>query len=103
MKSSYQINDMIDRLKPVFDAAPVYRAVLFGSYATGKATSRSDVDIAIDSHGELLNIHFYGVLEDISNTLDKKVDLIEFSEIKPESPIFDEIRSKGVLLYDRQG
>ncbi|KUO71690.1 MAG: nucleotidyltransferase [Desulfosporosinus sp. BRH_c37] len=91
------------KLLPVFDAAPVYRAILFGSYARDMATDESDVDIVIDSRGELLNINFYGVLEDITQTLGKQVDLIEFSEIKPGSPIFEEIESQGVLLYDRQG
>ncbi len=103
MSNVYPIHEIQSRLKPVFDAAPVYRAVLFGSYAKGKATEDSDIDIVIDSRGELLNIEFYGVLEDITETLGKKVDLFEITEIKPNSPIYGEIQNQGVLLYDRQG
>jgi len=44
-----------------------------------------------------------GVLEDITQALGKQVDLIELSEIKHGSPIFEEIERQGVLLYDRQG
>jgi predicted nucleotidyltransferase len=98
----YHLDEIRSRLKPVFDAAPVYRAVLFGSYAKGKATESSDIDIVIDSRGELINIGFYGVLEDITETLGKKVDLFEISEVKQNSPIYSEIQSEGVLLYDRQ-
>ena len=98
----YHLHEIRSRLKPVFDAAPVYRAVLFGSYAKGKATESSDIDIVIDSRGELINIGFYGVLEDITETLGKKVDLFEISEVKQNSPIYSEIQSEGVLLYDRQ-
>jgi len=102
MSIVYHLHEIRSRLKPVFDAAPVYRAVLFGSYAKGKATESSDIDIVIDSRGELINIGFYGVLEDITETLGKKVDLFEISEVKQNSPIYSEIQSEGVLLYDRQ-
>lgn len=103
MSNIYQIHEIQNRLRPVFDAAPVYRAILFGSYAKGQATGNSDVDIVIDSRGELRGIHFYGVLEDAVVALDKKVDLIELSEVRPGSPILDEISKEGVVLYDRQG
>jgi predicted nucleotidyltransferase len=63
----YQINEIRAMLRPVFEAAPVYRAILFGSYAKGSQTDKSDIDIVIDSQGELLNMDFYGVLEDITN------------------------------------
>ena len=71
----YQINEIRSKLRPVFEAAPVYRAILFGSYAKGNATDQSDIDIVIDSKGELLNMAFYGVLEDITTQLNKRVDL----------------------------
>ena len=101
MDRIYSIDEIKTRLYPVFLAAPVYKAILFGSYAKGKATSKSDIDIVIDSKGELININFYGVLEDIAETLDKPIDLIEISEIHKNSPILREINKKGVLLYER--
>ena len=58
----YQIDEIKNKLKPIFEASPVYKAVLFGSYAKGQATEKSDVDIVIDSRGELLNIYFYGLI-----------------------------------------
>ena len=97
----YPIDKIKNKLKPVFDGQPVYKAVLFGSYATGQATGNSDVDIVIDSRGELLNINFYGLLDEITQVLAKKIDLFEMSEIKRPSTIYEEISSKGVVLYDR--
>lgn len=42
--------DSISRvLKPVFDSFDVTKAVLFGSYAKGSATVKSDVDIVVDT------------------------------------------------------
>jgi predicted nucleotidyltransferase len=74
---------------------------LFGSYARGRATENSDVDIVIDSRGELVNINFYGVLEDVAETLRKPVDMFEISEIRRNSPIFNEVQNEGVVLYER--
>lgn len=98
----YSVEDLKQMLYPVFASAPIYQAILFGSYAKGNATENSDVDIVIDSQGQLININFYGVLEDITETLDKPIDLFETSEVEKNTTIYDEIFQKGVLLYERQ-
>ncbi len=100
MNNIYHINDIRDRLRPVFADEPVYRAVLFGSYAKGIATENSDVDIVIDSRGELHGLRFYGLLDGVVEALQKPVDLIELSEIKPGAPILEDVR-QGVVLYER--
>jgi len=97
----YTPNEIKEKLEPIFKAAPIKKAILFGSYAKGEQHSNSDVDIVIDSEGQLLNIHFFGVLEDITTCLDKRVDLIEISEIRKNSPIYDTIEQEGVTLYER--
>jgi len=43
----YPIDEIKARLQPIFAATPVYRAILFGSYAKGTATGESDIDIVI--------------------------------------------------------
>jgi predicted nucleotidyltransferase len=99
----YTQNEIKEKLEPIFKAAPIEKAILFGSYANGSQTPASDVDIVIDSNGKLLNINFFGVLEDIVECLDKRIDLIEISEIRKDSPIFRIVEQEGVVLYDRQG
>jgi predicted nucleotidyltransferase len=101
MNRIYQINEIREKLQPVFASAPVYRAILFGSYAMGLADEHSDVDIVIDSRGELHGLCFFGVLEDAVVALDKRVDLIEMSEIQSGSSIMSDIRERGVVLYER--
>jgi predicted nucleotidyltransferase len=97
----YQINEIKSKLRHIFEAAPVYRAILFGSYAKGNATDKSDVDIVIDSKGELLNMSFYGVLEDITAQLNKRVDLFEISELSRNATICSAVEQEGIVLYDR--
>jgi predicted nucleotidyltransferase len=98
----YTANEIKEKLEPIFKSAPIQTAILFGSYAKGLQTPSSDVDIVIDSNGKLLNINFYGVLEDITQCLDKRIDLIEISEIQKDSPIYYAMENEGVILYDRQ-
>lgn len=97
----YQIEEIRSRLYPIFKAAPIYRATLFGSYANGTADERSDIDLMIESRGELRGLRFYGVLEDVVMALGKKVDLIEASEIRDGAAILDDINHQGVILYER--
>ena len=101
MKKTYTIHELSEKLHPVFMAAPIYKAVLFGSYARGLASERSDVDICIDSRGELRGLKFCGVLEDMVETLNKPVDLFDASEIRQGSPIENEIMQRGVVLFER--
>lgn len=99
MDKVYNLEEIRKILNPVFITNPVHQAILFGSYAKGLATEKSDIDIVIDSKGKLLNINFYGLLEEITEKLNKNVDLFEISEIKENSPIYEAIQKEGVLLY----
>lgn len=101
-QSIFSINEIKTKLFPVFETAPVYRAILFGSYAKGSPTDKSDIDIVIDSKGELLNMDFYGVLEDITTRLGKRVDLFEITELKNNAAMQSVVEREGIVLYDRQ-
>lgn len=101
MQKVYTLEEIKQMLYPIFQTVSVYKAILFGSYAIGLATENSDIDIVIDSNGELLNIYFYGLLEEIIEKLGKKVDLIEISEIEKDSPIYKEIENEGVVVYEK--
>lgn len=98
----YQIDEIKSKLYPIFEAAPVYRAILFGSYAKGNPTPQSDIDIVIDSKGELLNIAFYGVLEDITTQLNKRVDLFDIYEVSRNAANCSAIELDGIVLYDKE-
>jgi len=99
MDKIYSIEELKSMLYPIFLVNAVYQVIIFGSYAKGMATDKSDVDIVIDSKGELLNINFYGLLQEITEKLNKNIDMFEISEIKENSPIYEAIKKEGVLLY----
>ena len=101
MKKIYTIEEIKEKLYPILKTVSVYKAILFGSYAKGLATENSDIDIVIDTKGQLLNIYFYELLEEIIEKLGKKVDLIEISEIQKNSSIYDNIKKEGIVLYEK--
>lgn len=98
----YTIEELRDILKDIFKNSAVKRAILFGSYAKNTPTSKSDIDLVIDSEGKLLNIYFYGLLEDLVEKLQKNVDLFEISEIQKNSKIYENIKNEGVVIYEKQ-
>ena len=101
MEGVYTANEIKEKLEPIFKAAPIEKAILFGSYAKGLQTPSSDVDIVIDSRGKIRGIDFFGVLEDITEALSVQVDLIEASQIVEGGRAQYEIAKTGVVIYER--
>ena len=93
----YDIQEIKRRLNPVFTENGVKSAVLFGSYATGSATKKSDVDIMVDSG--LRGLDFVGLIEYVREALQKKVDLIDVYYITPDSPVDKNILATGVRIF----
>lgn len=93
----YDLSLIKNILYPVFDNYHIKKAILFGSYAKGCAKENSDIDILVDSG--LRGLAFFGLLEDVVNALDKSVDMIDVSQVKPGSDVDNEIMQSGVLIY----
>ena len=89
-----------ERITPICEKYPINRAYLFGSYARGDATEKSDVDIRID--GDIKNFFMLcGIYSDFEDALGMELDLL--SKI-PESEVFREnLKKDEVLIYERQG
>ncbi len=98
-KTVYDLSGIQNILSPIFDLYNIKKAILFGSYAKGCAGENSDVDILVDSG--LRGLAFFGLLEDVVNALDKSVDMIDISQVKPGSEVEKEILKSGVLIYGK--
>ena len=96
------IDEIAERLTPIFDESGVTRAVIFGSYAKGTSTDTSDVDIVIETEPHVRGLMFYGILGRVVDVLGVKVDMIPKRSIKPNSPIEKEISETGRVIYERR-
>ena len=94
----YTIGNIQSALNPIFNKQRVKKATLFGSYARGQATTKSDIDLLLDSG--LRGLKFVGLIEDIHTALDKDVDVFDVTHIIPDSTIYNEINRDGVTIYE---
>jgi len=93
------INDIHDKLKPVFNEYDISRAVLFGSLAKGTADEKSDLDLLVVSN--LHGLRFVGFMEAVRQAAGRSVDIFDINHIEKNSRIDQEIRSTGITIYEK--
>jgi len=81
----------------IFSEYPVEYCYLFGSYAKGKATATSDVDLMI--YTTISGLKFYGMVEELREALKKKVDVLDQKQIMDNFEITNEILKDGIKIY----
>lgn len=86
------VNDIADQ----FDVERIY---LFGSYVKGNPTEHSDIDLYMESN--LDGLDYFAFAEALREKLHKKIGLLSNKTVESVSKIRDEIKSTGVLIYER--
>lgn len=81
----------------VFSEYPVEYCYLFGSYAKGKATPTSDVDLFV--YTTVTGLRFYGLVEELRERLKKKVDLLDQRQLEGNFELTNEILKDGIKIY----
>ena len=92
-----KVEDIISKCGMVLEQYDVKFCYLFGSYAKGKATPSSDVDLLISAN--VNGLKFYGLVEEIRAKLQKKVDLLDINQLKNNIELTEEILKYGVKIY----
>lgn len=87
-----------ERITPICEKYPIKKAYLFGSYARGEATEKSDVDIRIE--GDIKSFFMLGgIYSDFEDALGTELDLLN---ILPESESFRaNLKKDEILLYEK--
>lgn len=97
----YTIEEIKAILTNILENIPVYKVILFGSYAKNLATGNSDLDFVIDSKESLMGFKLYSLITKIEEAFHKQVDAFEKSEIIENSKIDEEIKKTGVIVYEK--
>ena len=94
------IDEIKNIITPLVSPYPIKRVILFGSYARGEASENSDVDLIIDSEGQLSGFDFFGIAGLMIKKIPIRVDVFELREINRPSILFDDINKEGVVIYE---
>lgn len=92
-----ELEDIVRKCTEVFERYEVSFCYLFGSYAKGKATQTSDVDLLISAN--VKGLIFYGLVEEIRTALHKKVDVLDMNQLKENIELTEEIFKDGIKIY----
>ena len=96
-KKNNSFSSIAEKAVPILKKHDVKRASIFGSFARGSATSRSDVDFLIEYKGgnkslfDLVDLKY-----DLEETLDRKVDIITYQSI--HSALRERILAEQVVI-----
>jgi predicted nucleotidyltransferase len=95
--------ELVNKLQTFFPEYPIEKAWVFGSYARGSETSKSDMDILVrfDKNASITLIDYAGIMLNLEKLLRKKVDLVS------ESALYDFVKETveqdKILVYEREG
>ncbi len=81
---------------PLLKKYGVARAGIFGSYARGEETKKSDVDMLVEFKGRKSLLDLVGLELELKKVLKRKVDLITYNSIYP--PLKDRILGDEVKI-----
>lgn len=91
------IEKIIQECKEVFESYEIEYCYLFGSYAKGKATEKSDVDLLVST--PITGLKYYELVESVREKLKKKVDMLNQAQIKDNFELVNEILKDGIKIY----
>ncbi len=82
---------------PIMERNKIKRAGIFGSFATGSYSGTSDVDILVELGNNISLLDFVRIKLDLEDSLQRKVDLVEYSAIKPR--LRKQILEEEIRIY----
>lgn len=95
--SSDKIAEIKLKVTPALKEAGVRRSAIFGSFARGEESVKSDVDILIEFQGEKSLLDLVALQNELSRILNRKVDVVTYKSISPF--LRDRILNEQVLIY----
>lgn len=92
----FVVQETVSSLGAQYGAEGIY---LFGSFARGDADENSDIDLRI-IRGTIRGWALGGLLEDLEDSLNKKVDLLTTGSLSPD--LLADIKNEEILLYEQK-
>ncbi|MDR0930540.1 MAG: nucleotidyltransferase domain-containing protein [Clostridiales bacterium] len=95
----YTIEEITNILKPILTNYDVKKAAIFGSYARGQATDKSDVDLLITTNNVFDLEQYYNFENDLESALRLNVDIMFYHYINPY--MLEDIKREMVIIFEK--
>ena len=95
MLTEKEIQDAVRTLLKKYNAES---ALLFGSYARGDATERSDLDLIVFGGARFKKTNIFAFAEDLREMTGKDVDAFEICEVNRDTPFYDALLREGIRI-----
>ena len=92
-----KLEDIKKIVNEIFPKYNINFCYLFGSYAKNKANPKSDFDLLIDT--KLTGLDFFGLIEELRQSLHKKIDLLKINQLDNNQELLKEILKYGIKIY----
>ena len=94
----YNIRQIRNICKEVFSNYPeVECAYLFGSYARGEATQKSDIDMIVVCPAS--GFRFFGMINALEESFHKEVDVHTHHQLIRNEVLMEEVLKEGIKIY----
>lgn len=94
----YNQSELKNMVSPLLKKYRASYALLFGSYARGEATEKSDIDLIIVGDGEFKPFDVFAIAEELHEHSGKPVDVYEMGEIRQNTPFYHRVMAESVKL-----
>lgn len=94
----YTVDEIRQIIKELSNKYDIRNAYLFGSYARGEATEKSDIDIVIQGGKDFKGGSIFSLGEEIRSNTQKAVDIFEMQELNKGTPFYDQVLQERVVL-----
>lgn len=91
------LNTIVKTCDEIFRNYNVEYCYLFGSYAKNKPNEKSDIDLLISS--TISGLDFYGLVENLRQSLKKRIDLITINQVEENVDLLNNILKDGIKIY----
>lgn len=108
MSRIYTIDEIAAAVKPIAEKYGVEKVWLFGSYARGEATEKSDVDLLISYEKLKGQFALGGIFADMEDTFNKSVDIVSERALTASyatansKELLDNAKREGIQIYGKE-
>ncbi|MCK5057744.1 MAG: nucleotidyltransferase domain-containing protein [Candidatus Aminicenantes bacterium] len=98
------VNEISEKLKVLRNNKAILKVILFGSYAKGDVSRKSDMDLAVIMDTDKRFFDRYNLCDELYNIFDTSLDIFPYTEEEffriSHRPFIKTIIKEGIVVYE---